>query len=149
MQRYPTHRFHRSFILPLAALLALGACHDDDAGSAATATLSGRIAAPTPVATSTPVPTTPAADIPGSATLVWSPPTTNADGTPITDLAGYTINYGTSSSALDQTVELPDATATNYTISNLARGTWYFALNAVNSQGFASALSAVASKAVP
>ena len=28
-------------------------------------------------------------------TLSWDPPTTNADGTPLTDLAGYKVYYGT------------------------------------------------------
>lgn len=33
----------------------------------------------------------------GVATLSWTPPTTNADGTPLTDLAGFKVYYGTSS----------------------------------------------------
>jgi hypothetical protein len=32
-----------------------------------------------------------------TATLTWDAPTTNADGTPLTDLAGYRIYYGTTS----------------------------------------------------
>ena len=32
----------------------------------------------------------------GSATLAWQPPTANVDGTPLTNLAGYVIRYGTS-----------------------------------------------------
>jgi ABC-type glycerol-3-phosphate transport system substrate-binding protein len=31
-----------------------------------------------------------------SATLTWDAPTTNVDGTPLTDLAGYKVYYGTS-----------------------------------------------------
>lgn len=42
----------------------------------------------------------------GMATLSWAAPTTNTDGTPLTDLAGYTIEYGTSSGALDQSVTI-------------------------------------------
>jgi ABC-type glycerol-3-phosphate transport system substrate-binding protein len=30
-----------------------------------------------------------------SATLTWDAPTTNVDGTPLTDLAGYKVYYGT------------------------------------------------------
>jgi hypothetical protein len=33
--------------------------------------------------------------ISGQATLSWDPPTTNVDGTPLTDLAGYKVYYGT------------------------------------------------------
>ncbi len=33
----------------------------------------------------------------GSAMLMWDAPTTNADGTPLTDLAGYRVYWGTSS----------------------------------------------------
>ena len=33
----------------------------------------------------------------GDATLAWDPPTTNADGSPLTDLAGYKIYYVTTS----------------------------------------------------
>ena len=32
----------------------------------------------------------------GSATLSWTPPTQNMDGTPLTNLAGYRVYWGTS-----------------------------------------------------
>ncbi len=34
---------------------------------------------------------------PGTATLSWTPPTQNTDGSPLTDLAGYRVYWGTSS----------------------------------------------------
>ena len=42
----------------------------------------------------------------GSATLSWLPPTTNIDGSPLTNLAGYKIYWGTSA---DDFPELRDA----------------------------------------
>ena len=42
----------------------------------------------------------------GSATLSWTPPTQNTDGSTINNLAGFRIQYGTSASALTQTIEV-------------------------------------------
>src|SRR5499427_4741428 len=42
----------------------------------------------------------------GSATVSLSPPTQNTDGSPLTDLAGVTIYYGTSPTNLSQTVQV-------------------------------------------
>lgn len=85
----------------------------------------------------------------GTATLSWTAPTTNTNGTPITDLAGYRIEYGTTSSDLRQTVTIGSPSATSYTISNLSSGTWYFAIMAYSTDGTQSSLSNVVSKTVP
>lgn len=84
----------------------------------------------------------------GSATLSWVPPTTNTDGTPLTDLAGFVINYGNSASALTQTVTVSSATATSYTVQNLAAGTWYFTVVVYTTTGTQSAPSNMASKTI-
>lgn len=84
----------------------------------------------------------------GSATLSWVPPTTNTDGTPLTDLSGFIVNYGTSPSAMTQTVNVSSATATGYTVQNLAAGTWYFTVVAYTTVGTQSAPSDVASKTI-
>lgn len=84
----------------------------------------------------------------GTAQLRWTPPTQNTDGTPLTDLAGYRIHYGTSSTALTQTVQIASPGATSYTIGNLASGTHHFAVRAYVSSGAESALSSIASKTV-
>ena len=81
----------------------------------------------------------------GSVTLAWVAPTTNADGTPLTDLAGYTINYGNSPSAMNQTVRISSPTGTSYTIQNLSAGSWYFSVTAQTSVGTTSPASNVAS----
>ena len=75
----------------------------------------------------------------GSVTLNWTAPTTNTDGTPLIDLAGYTIQYGTSATALTQSVRVTNPGITSYVVSNLSPGTWYFALSAFNAAGTSSA----------
>jgi hypothetical protein len=84
----------------------------------------------------------------GSATLSWTAPTANSDGSTLTDLAGYRVSYGQSQSALDKTVDIDGAGITTYTVSNLSNGTWYFALYAVNSGGISSTASNLANKTV-
>ena len=80
----------------------------------------------------------------GTATLSWAAPATNTDGTPVTPLSGYTIYYGTSPSALSQSIPA-SATATSYEITGLAPGTWYFAVAANAKVGTKSAMSNIGS----
>jgi Putative Ig domain/Fibronectin type III domain len=84
---------------------------------------------------------------PGSATLSWQPPTANTNGSSITNLAGYTIYYGTNSNSYTS-VKVANPGLTSYTISNLAAGTYGFAVVAYNSAGEASQYSATVSKVV-
>lgn len=85
----------------------------------------------------------------GAATLHWTPPTQNTNGSTLTNLAGYRIYYGTSSSALTQTINISSAGITSYVISNLSRGTYYFAITAYNSSGAESTRSTTVSKVIP
>jgi hypothetical protein len=57
--------------------------------------------------------------------------------------------YGTSASALTQTVQISNTSTTSYQIDNLASGTWYFALRSYTAGGVESANSGVASKVIP
>ena len=84
----------------------------------------------------------------GSVALSWTVPTTNTNGTPLTDLAGFTINYGTSSSSMNQTVTVGSAGTTGYTVQGLASGTWYFTVTAYTSVGTQSAPSDVVSTTI-
>lgn len=93
-------------------------------------------------AATSPTPTT------GTATLSWAAPVQNTDGSAITNLSGYVISYGTSASALTQTVTVTDPTTTSFTIQSLVAGTWYFAVSAVETGGVSSALSSVVSTTV-
>ncbi len=84
----------------------------------------------------------------GAATVHWTPPTQNTNGSTLTNLAGYVIHYGTSSSSLSSTVKVTNIGLTSYQIDNLAKGTYYFAVSAYNSAGQTSALSGKVSKTV-
>jgi Tfp pilus assembly protein PilX len=84
----------------------------------------------------------------GNANLSWAAPTSNTNGTTLTDLSGYTIKYGTSATALNQSVTITDPTATSYTISGLAAGTWYFEIAANASDGTQSAPTSVVSATI-
>ena len=83
-----------------------------------------------------------------SVTLSWSAPTLNTNGTILNDLAGYYINYGTSATALSQTVTVTGATSTTYTVANLVPGTYYFSVTAYSSAGTESAPSPTVSKTI-
>ena len=84
----------------------------------------------------------------GSAVVSWTPPTTNTDGSALTNLASYRVIYGTSSSSLTRSYTVSDPTARTATVGSLTPATWYFAVKVVNSRGVESAQSNVASKNV-
>lgn len=83
-----------------------------------------------------------------SVTLRWVAPTTNTDGTPLRDLAGYEIHYGNRSQQYDQVLRVPGAAVTSAVIENLGPATWYFAVLAYTSDGLQSEFSAEASKTI-
>jgi hypothetical protein len=84
----------------------------------------------------------------GSAKLTWVPPTTNSDGSLLTDLAGFHIYYGNSSSDLSQSITIADKTATSGTVGSLGAGTWYFNVKSYTSGGVESSASPVVSKTI-
>jgi Putative Ig domain len=84
----------------------------------------------------------------GSATVNWTPPTANSDGTALTNLAGYRIEYGNATNALSNTIQVTGTGLTSYAISNLSPGTWYFGVVAYTASGAQSALSNVGSKTI-
>ena len=84
----------------------------------------------------------------GRATLSWTAPTENTDGSTLSNLAGYRIRYGTSAGALTQTIVIDNASVTTYVVEDLSPATWYFAVTAVNSQGAESSNSNVANKQI-
>jgi hypothetical protein len=84
----------------------------------------------------------------GSATLSWVAPSQNADGSPLTDLAGFQVQYGRNEGDLSQVVTLNNASINRYVVENLSAGTWFFSVAAINSRGVLSAGSSVASKTI-
>ena len=99
--------------------------------------------APFSINVTQPAPTT------GSATLNWTAPLYNTDGSAVTDLAGYHVYYGTSPSSLSTVIDVASAGTTSYTVNSLAAGTWYFAVNAYTTSGAESALTNTVSTSIP
>jgi hypothetical protein len=84
----------------------------------------------------------------GTATINWTRPTTNTDGSTLTNLAGYKVVYGTSATNLSNVKTISDPATTSTTISALQTGTWYFSVRAVNSNDMESSNSNVAQKSI-
>jgi hypothetical protein len=84
----------------------------------------------------------------GAASLSWIPPTENVDGSALTDLAGYRIVYGASAAQLTQTIDVANAGISYYVITDLAPGTYYFAVRAYTQRGAESTDSNVVTKVV-
>ena len=84
----------------------------------------------------------------GSATLTWTPPTTNTDGSPLTNLAGYKVYWGPSAGNYPNSTTLNSAGLTSYVVTNLVPGTWFFVATALNSAGAESSFSSPASKTI-
>jgi hypothetical protein len=84
----------------------------------------------------------------GTASLSWSQPTENTDGSRLTNLAGYVIRYGTSSTALNTQVSIASASATGAEITHLSPGNWHFAIASINTANVQSQLSAIVGKTI-
>jgi hypothetical protein len=84
----------------------------------------------------------------GSATLSWTSPTQNNDGSPLTDLAGFRVYWGTSQGNYSNSVAIDNPGVTTYLVDQLTPATWFFVTTAVNRQGAESTFSNVASKTV-
>ena len=102
-------------------------------------TTSGSTGSTTTGSTGSTTPTTPVAST--SVTLGWVAPTQNSNGTPITDLAGYKIHYGTASENYTKVVAVSNPSISRYVMDSLESGTYFFAITAYNSKGIESTLS--------
>ena len=95
--------------------------------------------------------------ISGEAILTWDYPTTNTDGSALTDLGGFKVYYGTSSGSYSTTIDVAFATCitaspcsiSTYTVANLSNGTtYYFAATAYDTFYNESAYSNEVSKII-
>ena len=78
----------------------------------------------------------------GNATVSWTPPTENTDGSVLgADLAGYRVYYGTSSRDYSNSVEIDNPGLSSFVVEGLAETTWYFVMTAVNASGIESSYS--------
>jgi PKD repeat protein len=72
--------------------------------------------------------------------LAWNAPTTDADGTPLMDLAGHGVSYGQTSRSYTLTVDVGNHMT--YIVSGLAAAQlYYFAVKAYDTSGNQSASS--------
>jgi hypothetical protein len=76
------------------------------------------------------------------------PPTERTDGSALTNLAGYRIQYGTDAADLNKTITLNGTSLTSYMVEGLAPGEWYFSLIAFDTDDIESAPSGIASKLI-
>lgn len=86
----------------------------------------------------------------GFVKLDWTAPTTNTDGSSLTDLYAFEIYQGSSAANLTSTLTVAPNVATK-TLTGVVRGTWYYGVKALAgsiSVSKPSAMSNVASKAV-
>lgn len=100
----------------------------------------------TPAASPTPSPSV-APSGPGVA-LSWDVPTRTVTGETLQNLAGYRIHFGTNENALVNSIEVQSAGQNNFTVQNLPRGTYYFAVRAFTASGEESRLSNVISRSI-
>jgi len=84
----------------------------------------------------------------GTVTLSWQAPTQNADGSWLTDLAGYIVYYGKRSGTYDSEIRIDNPSVTTYVIDQLSPATYYFAAASFNSAGVESELSGEAIQTV-
>ena len=85
----------------------------------------------------------------GSATINWTLPTQNTDGSALTNLVGFQVLYGTSPGTLSQTAQINNSTVTTYLVENLTPGTWYFAIKTLASGGQSSVQTNLVNRIVP
>ena len=84
----------------------------------------------------------------GAATLSWIPPTTNANGTSLTNLAGYYVHYGTNAASLADTITIATTGISTYVIGNLSPGTWFFSVTAFNTSKVEGIFSNIVNKMI-
>jgi hypothetical protein len=76
-----------------------------------------------------------------SATLTWVAPTTNTDGSPLTNLAGYRIQFGATSDTLGNQVDIANPLALSGTVDKIPGGTWLFGVKAYSKDSIESVWS--------
>lgn len=79
-------------------------------------------------------------------TLTWQSPTTNSDGTPLTDLAGYKIYVSKASGVYADAINAGNVLTK--TLTNFCEGTYYFVATAYDTSGNESAYSNEVSKTI-
>jgi hypothetical protein len=84
----------------------------------------------------------------GTATVSWTIPTQNRDGTPLANLSGFRIYYGIAADSLTKVAQVANPSVSTYAVTNLSPATWYFGVKAYTSSGVESTISNIANKAI-
>lgn len=86
----------------------------------------------------------------GAATLQWTPPTANSDGSTLVDLTGYKIyqSQTNSEASLQLVATLSTPGLASYMVEGLSAGTYYFSVTAYNSSNLESDYSNLVSVTV-
>jgi len=80
----------------------------------------------------------------GSIAVNWLPHTERDDGTPLMDLAGYNLRWGTAFGHYPNLAKIPNAGVAAYVIDELPAGTYYLVATAYDAYGVESEFSNVA-----
>ena len=127
------------FVLATLVLLASCRAHHGTSNSSAPTSHADSPARSSPL----PTPST------GNATLSWSAPSENSDGSALTDLGGFKIHYGTEPTQLTNSIALTNPGLLTYVVAELPVGaTYYFTVTAVTKTGVESARSDVVSTTI-
>ncbi len=77
-------------------------------------------------------------------TLSWTAPTTNTDGSRLTNLAGFNIYWGVKTNGavnLSNKINIPNPATSSYVFKSVPPNTYYFVATAYNTNGAESAPS--------
>lgn len=85
---------------------------------------------------------------PGSIILSWDPPTERDDGSPLTNLAGYKLYWGTALGHYPNLAPVPNPGIATYIVDQLPAGTYYLVATAYDSYGIESDFSNVATHTI-
>jgi hypothetical protein len=125
----------------LAAVVLLASCraHHGTSDSSAPSSHADSPALSSPL----PTPST------GNATLSWTAPRENSDGSALPDLGGFKTYYGGALTQLTNTITLTNPGLLTYVLAELPIGTtYYFVVTAVTTTGVESARSEVVSATI-
>jgi hypothetical protein len=73
----------------------------------------------------------------GSVSLSWTAPVARTDGSPLTmsEVAGFTVHYGTSTGSHPNVLNVDDGSATSVTVADLQVGTYYLVVTTRDNEG--------------
>ena|SRR5688572_5972 len=84
----------------------------------------------------------------GSVKLSWVPPTQKIDGTPLNNLGGYRVYWGTKRGHYTNSVTVDNPGLATFVIEQLAPARWYFVVAALTTEGLEGERSDVVTQTV-